>query len=83
MVEAINGATTEEGAFVQGNMLQAGAFNYTLNLSLIHISLSVRAIRCPLYLLTGLISVSKNGLWYCELQSHYTVVLLLLSLIHI
>ncbi|HCL9722216.1 TPA: hypothetical protein N2362_005212, partial [Escherichia coli] len=21
--------------------------------------------------------VSKNGLWYCELQSHYTVVLLL------
>ncbi|WP_139507925.1 autotransporter outer membrane beta-barrel domain-containing protein, partial [Escherichia coli] len=27
----INGATTEEGAFVQGNMLQAGAFNYTLN----------------------------------------------------
>ncbi|EET6906871.1 autotransporter adhesin Ag43, partial [Escherichia coli] len=31
VVEAINGATTEEGAFVQGNMLQAGAFNYTLN----------------------------------------------------
>ncbi|ENK3035415.1 AIDA repeat-containing protein, partial [Escherichia coli] len=30
VVEAINGATTEEGAFVQGNMLQAGAFNYTL-----------------------------------------------------
>mgnify|MGYP000119793367 CR=1 FL=1 len=29
VVEAINGATTEEGAFVQGNMLQAGAFNYT------------------------------------------------------
>ncbi|MCN9832135.1 autotransporter adhesin family protein, partial [Escherichia coli] len=28
VVEAINGATTEEGAFVQGNMLQAGAFNY-------------------------------------------------------
>lgn len=41
------------------------------------LALSVRAIRCPLYLLTGLISVSKNGLWYCELQSHYTVVLLL------
>ncbi|ENM6782847.1 autotransporter adhesin Ag43, partial [Escherichia coli] len=31
VVEAINGATTEEGAFVQGNMLQAGAFNYSLN----------------------------------------------------
>ncbi|WP_235170979.1 AIDA repeat-containing protein, partial [Escherichia coli] len=31
VVEAINGATTEEGAFVQGNRLQAGAFNYTLN----------------------------------------------------
>ncbi|EII55869.1 outer membrane autotransporter barrel domain protein [Escherichia coli 3.3884] len=31
MMEAINGATTEEGAFVQGNRLQAGAFNYTLN----------------------------------------------------
>ncbi|ENB3504680.1 autotransporter adhesin Ag43 [Escherichia coli] len=31
VVEAINGATTEEAAFVQGNMLQAGAFNYTLN----------------------------------------------------
>ncbi len=31
MVEAINGATTEEGAFVQGNKLQAGAFNYSLN----------------------------------------------------
>ncbi len=30
-----------------------------------------------LYLLTGLIFVSKNDLWYCELQSHYTVVLLL------
>ena len=31
MVEAINGATTEEGAFVQGNRLQAGAFNYSLH----------------------------------------------------
>ncbi|MBB8772886.1 autotransporter adhesin Ag43 [Escherichia coli] len=31
VVEAINGATTEEGAFVQGNRLQAGAFNYSLN----------------------------------------------------
>ncbi|MCV8470761.1 autotransporter adhesin Ag43, partial [Escherichia coli] len=31
VVEAINGATTEEGAFVQGNKLQAGAFNYSLN----------------------------------------------------
>ncbi|MDT1768312.1 autotransporter domain-containing protein, partial [Escherichia coli] len=31
VVEAINGATTEEGAFVQENMLQAGAFNYSLN----------------------------------------------------
>ncbi len=41
------------------------------------LALSVRAIRCPLYLLTGLIFVSKNDLWYCELQSHYTVVLLL------
>ncbi len=30
VVEAINGATTEEGAF-QGNKLQAGAFNYSLN----------------------------------------------------
>ena len=27
--------------------------------------------------MTGLIFVSKNDLWYCELQSHYTVVLLL------
>ncbi|MEC6530706.1 pertactin-like passenger domain-containing protein, partial [Escherichia coli] len=31
VVEAINGATTEEGAFIQGNKLQAGAFNYSLN----------------------------------------------------
>lgn len=31
----------------------------------------------PIVLLTGLIFVSKNDLWYCELQSHYTVVLLL------
>src|SRR5699024_12276163 len=41
------------------------------------LALSVRAIRCPLYLLTGRIYVRKNDLWYCELQSHYTVVLLL------
>ncbi|MBB8010584.1 autotransporter adhesin Ag43, partial [Escherichia coli] len=31
VVEAINGATTEDSAFVQGNTLQAGAFNYILN----------------------------------------------------
>lgn len=30
VVEAINGATTEEGAFVQGNPLQAGVYDYTL-----------------------------------------------------
>lgn len=31
VVEAINGATTEAGAFALGRKLQAGAYNYTLN----------------------------------------------------
>ncbi len=31
VVEAINGATTEAGAFALGRKLQAGAYNYTLS----------------------------------------------------
>lgn len=31
VVDAQNGATTEEGAFALSRPLQAGAFNYTLN----------------------------------------------------
>jgi len=31
VVDAINGATTEAGAFALGNRLQAGAYNYVLN----------------------------------------------------
>lgn len=31
VVDAINGATTEDGAFALANKLQAGAYNYTLN----------------------------------------------------
>ncbi|EFB3305124.1 DUF4942 domain-containing protein [Escherichia coli] len=63
VVEAINGATTEEGAFVQGNRLQAGAFNYSLNLD--------REIWRDLMQRSGILSLmdaQARDTWYRSLE---------------